>query len=137
MFFLSFLFLLTFRSMKAKLMATYPDAFPNDSASNILDQRPDLERPLWYPFRELHWIPEEDVYNNYIMFCIYLATVSHGSFVPFVFVGVPLLISINWVKKTSLNCKMANWFYWFIRIHWKHQYKYQNIFFYVIIICCL
>ncbi|KAM0951388.1 putative KxDL motif-containing protein [Dioscorea sansibarensis] len=34
------------RSMKAKLMATYPDAFPNDSASNILDQRPDLERPL-------------------------------------------------------------------------------------------
>ncbi|KAH7660681.1 hypothetical protein IHE45_15G009200 [Dioscorea alata] len=34
------------RSMKAKLMATYPDAFPNDSASKILDQRPDLERPL-------------------------------------------------------------------------------------------
>ncbi|XP_039139620.1 kxDL motif-containing protein 1 [Dioscorea cayenensis subsp. rotundata] len=34
------------RSMKAKLMATYPDAFPNDSASKILDRRPDLERPL-------------------------------------------------------------------------------------------
>ncbi|XP_077253804.1 kxDL motif protein [Tasmannia lanceolata] len=33
------------RSMKAKILATYPDAFPDDSASKILDQRPDLERP--------------------------------------------------------------------------------------------
>ncbi|RWR81834.1 kxDL motif-containing protein 1 [Cinnamomum micranthum f. kanehirae] len=33
------------RSMKAKILATYPDAFPGDSGSKILDQRPDLEKP--------------------------------------------------------------------------------------------
>ncbi|XP_058099186.1 kxDL motif-containing protein LO9-177 [Magnolia sinica] len=33
------------RSMKTKILTTYPDAFPVDSASVILDQRPDLERP--------------------------------------------------------------------------------------------
>ncbi|CBI31000.3 hypothetical protein VitviT2T_015535 [Vitis vinifera] len=33
------------RSMKAKMLATYPDAFPDDSKSEILDQRPDLEIP--------------------------------------------------------------------------------------------
>eukprot|EP00268_Persea_americana_P002646 TRINITY_DN1081_c0_g1_i2.p1 TRINITY_DN1081_c0_g1~~TRINITY_DN1081_c0_g1_i2.p1 ORF type:complete len:123 (-),score=31.53 TRINITY_DN1081_c0_g1_i2:321-689(-) len=33
------------RSMKAKILAMYPDAFPDDSASKILDQRPDLEKP--------------------------------------------------------------------------------------------
>ncbi|PIA39835.1 hypothetical protein AQUCO_02600356v1 [Aquilegia coerulea] len=32
------------RSMKAKIMATYPDAFP-DNSTTILDQRPDLELP--------------------------------------------------------------------------------------------
>lgn len=31
--------------MKAKILATYPDAFPDDSASKMLDQRPDLEKP--------------------------------------------------------------------------------------------
>ena len=34
------------RSMKGKLLATYPDAFPDSSTTMILDQRPDLERPL-------------------------------------------------------------------------------------------
>ncbi|XP_010923679.1 kxDL motif-containing protein LO9-177 isoform X1 [Elaeis guineensis] len=34
------------RSMKAKLKATYPDAFPDGSATDRLDQRPDLEMPL-------------------------------------------------------------------------------------------
>ncbi|XP_043700869.1 kxDL motif-containing protein 1-like [Telopea speciosissima] len=32
------------RSMKAKIMATYPDAFPDPSTMQQLDQRPDLER---------------------------------------------------------------------------------------------
>ncbi|CAD5169649.1 kxDL motif-containing protein LO9-177 [Musa acuminata AAA Group] len=34
------------RSMKAKLIATYPDAFPDGSTTNMIDQRPDLETPL-------------------------------------------------------------------------------------------
>lgn len=34
------------RSMKEKLMATYPDAFPDGSTAEILDGRPDLEMPL-------------------------------------------------------------------------------------------
>ncbi|XP_072952005.1 kxDL motif-containing protein LO9-177 isoform X1 [Typha angustifolia] len=34
---------LSCRSMKAKLIATYPDAFPT---ATMLDQRPDLESPL-------------------------------------------------------------------------------------------
>ncbi|KAL1829522.1 hypothetical protein ACET3Z_007934 [Daucus carota] len=33
------------RSMKAKIVATYPDAFPDDSATRALDRRPDLEMP--------------------------------------------------------------------------------------------
>ncbi|XP_052179438.1 uncharacterized protein LOC127792856 [Diospyros lotus] len=33
------------RSLKAKIMATYPDAFPDDSAIEALDRRPDLEIP--------------------------------------------------------------------------------------------
>ncbi|KAL0398265.1 UNVERIFIED_CONTAM: hypothetical protein Sradi_2169800 [Sesamum radiatum] len=32
-------------SLKAKIMETYPDAFPDDSAIEALDQRPDLELP--------------------------------------------------------------------------------------------
>ncbi|KAL3003719.1 hypothetical protein AAZX31_08G121900, partial [Glycine max] len=31
------------RSMKSKIMATYPDAFPEDSSSEVIDRRPDLE----------------------------------------------------------------------------------------------
>ncbi|EYU19127.1 hypothetical protein ABFS82_13G180500 [Erythranthe guttata] len=31
------------RSMKGKIVATYPDAFPDNSAIEALDQRPDLE----------------------------------------------------------------------------------------------
>lgn len=31
------------RSMKAKLLATYPDAFSDDSKGEIVDRRPDLE----------------------------------------------------------------------------------------------
>lgn len=31
--------------MKAKIMATYPDAFPDESTSEVLDRRPDLELP--------------------------------------------------------------------------------------------
>ncbi|KAL3643741.1 hypothetical protein CASFOL_014556 [Castilleja foliolosa] len=34
-----------FWSMKAKVMATYPDAFPDNSTIEALDQRPDLELP--------------------------------------------------------------------------------------------
>lgn len=34
------------RSMKTKLKATYPDAFPDGATSEILDGRPDLDRPL-------------------------------------------------------------------------------------------
>ncbi|KAA3478541.1 kxDL motif-containing protein 1 [Gossypium australe] len=33
------------RSMKAKIMATYPDAFPDESTREVFDQRPDLEVP--------------------------------------------------------------------------------------------
>ncbi|XP_014509579.1 uncharacterized protein LOC106768775 isoform X3 [Vigna radiata var. radiata] len=34
------------RSMKSKIMATYPDAFPQDSMSEVIDdRRPDLEMP--------------------------------------------------------------------------------------------
>lgn len=33
------------RSMKAKILATYPDAFPDDSTIEALDRRPDLEMP--------------------------------------------------------------------------------------------
>ncbi|GAV67249.1 KxDL domain-containing protein [Cephalotus follicularis] len=36
---------LKLRSMKAKILATYPDAFPNESAKELLDRRPDLEMP--------------------------------------------------------------------------------------------
>ncbi|PWA81732.1 hypothetical protein CTI12_AA184430 [Artemisia annua] len=31
------------RSLKAKIKATYPDAFPDDSTLEALDRRPDLE----------------------------------------------------------------------------------------------
>ncbi|KAF3333670.1 kxDL motif-containing protein 1 isoform X1 [Carex littledalei] len=34
------------RSMKARLKATYPDAFPDSTTSEMLDERPDLDRPL-------------------------------------------------------------------------------------------
>ncbi|PKA57008.1 hypothetical protein AXF42_Ash002312 [Apostasia shenzhenica] len=34
------------RSMKSRIKAIYPDAFPDASAMKMLDQRPDLERPL-------------------------------------------------------------------------------------------
>ncbi|GAB4829595.1 hypothetical protein Ancab_019263 [Ancistrocladus abbreviatus] len=34
------------RSIKSKLLATYPDAFPDGSTSEVLDRRPDLEVPL-------------------------------------------------------------------------------------------
>lgn len=33
------------RSIKAKLIAIYPDAFPDDSTVEALDRRPDLELP--------------------------------------------------------------------------------------------
>ncbi|KAF7842468.1 kxDL motif-containing protein 1 [Senna tora] len=36
---------LKLRSMKSKLSATYPDAFPDDSVSEVIDRRPDLEMP--------------------------------------------------------------------------------------------
>jgi len=32
--------------MKARLAATYPDAFPDGAMSKTMDQRPDLESPL-------------------------------------------------------------------------------------------
>ncbi|XP_058196939.1 kxDL motif-containing protein LO9-177-like isoform X1 [Rhododendron vialii] len=32
-------------SLKAKILATYPDAFPDDSTIEALDRRPDLEMP--------------------------------------------------------------------------------------------
>ncbi|WCJ24286.1 hypothetical protein M5689_006258 [Euphorbia peplus] len=35
---------LKLRSMKAKILATYPDAFPDES-SQVVDRRPDLEMP--------------------------------------------------------------------------------------------
>ncbi|GAB2280819.1 hypothetical protein Dimus_015442 [Dionaea muscipula] len=34
------------RSMKRKILATYPDACPDGFSSEILDRRPDLEMPL-------------------------------------------------------------------------------------------
>ncbi|XP_074587326.1 kxDL motif-containing protein LO9-177 [Curcuma longa] len=34
------------RSIKAKLKTAHPDAFPDDSTSKMIDQRPDLETPL-------------------------------------------------------------------------------------------
>ncbi|XP_021298100.1 kxDL motif-containing protein 1 isoform X2 [Herrania umbratica] len=33
------------RSMKVKIMATYPDAFPDELSREEFDQRPDLEVP--------------------------------------------------------------------------------------------
>ncbi|CAK9133496.1 unnamed protein product [Ilex paraguariensis] len=33
------------RSLKAKILATYPDAFPDVSTIEALDRRPDLEMP--------------------------------------------------------------------------------------------
>ncbi|KAK7318786.1 hypothetical protein RJT34_03493 [Clitoria ternatea] len=33
------------RSMKSKIKTTYPDAFPEDSMSEVIDTRPDLEMP--------------------------------------------------------------------------------------------
>lgn len=33
------------RSMKSKILATYPDAFPEDSTNEVIDRRPDLEMP--------------------------------------------------------------------------------------------
>ncbi|AET04398.1 kxDL motif-containing protein 1 isoform X1 [Medicago truncatula] len=36
---------LKLRNMKTKLSTTYPDAFPEDSTSNVIDRRPDLEMP--------------------------------------------------------------------------------------------
>ncbi|KAF5752702.1 Homeobox-leucine zipper family protein / lipid-binding START domain-containing protein isoform 6 [Tripterygium wilfordii] len=33
------------RGMKAKILATYPDAFPDESTIEVLDRRPDLEMP--------------------------------------------------------------------------------------------
>ncbi|XP_015944351.1 LOW QUALITY PROTEIN: uncharacterized protein LOC107469493 [Arachis duranensis] len=33
------------RSMKSKILNTYPDAFPADSESEVVDRRPDLEIP--------------------------------------------------------------------------------------------
>ncbi|CAK9316335.1 unnamed protein product [Citrullus colocynthis] len=33
------------RSMKSRILATYPDAFPDESTSEVLDRRPDLEIP--------------------------------------------------------------------------------------------
>ncbi|KAL5218416.1 hypothetical protein ABZP36_019100 [Zizania latifolia] len=34
------------RSMKSRLAATYPDAFPDGAMAKTMDQRPDLESPL-------------------------------------------------------------------------------------------
>ncbi|CAA0832287.1 Unknown protein [Striga hermonthica] len=36
---------LKLRTLKGKIMATYPDAFPDNSTIKTLDQRPDLELP--------------------------------------------------------------------------------------------
>ncbi|XP_006292035.2 kxDL motif-containing protein 1 [Capsella rubella] len=36
---------LKLRSIKGKILATYPDAFPDDSTSDAFDRRPDLELP--------------------------------------------------------------------------------------------
>ncbi|KAL2343184.1 hypothetical protein Fmac_004469 [Flemingia macrophylla] len=35
----------TNESMKSRIMATYPDAFPEDSMNEVIDRRPDLEMP--------------------------------------------------------------------------------------------
>nr|XP_023886261.1 kxDL motif-containing protein 1-like isoform X1 [Quercus suber]POE68632.1 kxdl motif-containing protein 1 [Quercus suber] len=32
-------------SMKSRILATYPDAFPDDSTGEVVDRRPDLEIP--------------------------------------------------------------------------------------------
>ncbi|KAJ7969111.1 kxDL motif-containing protein 1-like [Quillaja saponaria] len=37
------------RSMKSKISATYPDAFADDSTTDIIDRRPDLEMPKERP----------------------------------------------------------------------------------------
>jgi hypothetical protein len=37
---------LKLRSMKSRLAATYPDAFPDGAMAKTMDQRPDLESPL-------------------------------------------------------------------------------------------
>uniref|UniRef100_A0A0D9VWR1 KxDL domain-containing protein n=1 Tax=Leersia perrieri TaxID=77586 RepID=A0A0D9VWR1_9ORYZ len=37
---------LKLRSMKSRLAATYPDAFPDGAMAKSMDQRPDLESPL-------------------------------------------------------------------------------------------
>ena len=34
---------LIYRSMKSRILATYPDAFPDDSTGVVVDRRPDLE----------------------------------------------------------------------------------------------
>uniref|UniRef100_A0A1J3FQS3 KxDL motif-containing protein 1 n=2 Tax=Noccaea caerulescens TaxID=107243 RepID=A0A1J3FQS3_NOCCA len=36
---------LKLRSIKAKILATYPDAFPDESTSDTFDRRPDLDLP--------------------------------------------------------------------------------------------
>ncbi|XP_062095005.1 kxDL motif-containing protein LO9-177-like [Humulus lupulus] len=36
---------LKLRSMKSRILSTYPDAFPNDLERRVLDCRPDLETP--------------------------------------------------------------------------------------------
>ena len=36
---------LIYRSMKSRILATYPDAFPDDSTGEVVDRRPDLEIP--------------------------------------------------------------------------------------------
>ncbi|XP_048333698.1 kxDL motif-containing protein LO9-177 isoform X3 [Ziziphus jujuba] len=33
------------RVMKSRILATYPDAFPDDSKREVVDRRPDLEMP--------------------------------------------------------------------------------------------
>ncbi|KAI4297056.1 hypothetical protein L6164_036964 [Bauhinia variegata] len=33
------------RSMRSKILAAYPDAFPDDSEGEVIDRRPDLEMP--------------------------------------------------------------------------------------------
>lgn len=43
--FLVYPFSFTVRSMKSRILATYPDAFPDESTSEALDRRPDLEMP--------------------------------------------------------------------------------------------
>lgn len=33
------------RSMKSRILTTYPDAFPSDSTGEVVDRKPDLEMP--------------------------------------------------------------------------------------------